>query len=131
MQKPVEKCNYAPKEKCNLLPKKVQVSFSESAHLFSLTKPVVPVGAEEDLHICAGVDAGEGCCAGVQPPLAFRGDPHYPHAHQVQSNKRKAFVSAKQGCRKCCSAVALLRAEQGPCEPSKGFVSKFGEPERA
>ena len=26
------------------------------------------------------------------------------------------------------SAVALLRAEQGPCEPSKGFVSKFGEP---
>ena len=36
-----------------------------------------------------------------------------------------------QGCRKCCSAVALLRAEQGPCEPSKGFVSKFGEPERA
>ena len=30
---------------------------------------------------------------------------------------------------KCCSAVAL-RAEQGPCEPSKGFVSKSGEKER-
>ena len=40
-------------------------------------------------------------------------------------------IGALQGCRKCCSAVALLRAEQGPCEPSKGFVSKFGEPERA
>ena len=39
--------------------------------------------------------------------------------------------TSRQGCRKCCSAVALLRAEQGPCEPSKGFVSKFGEPERA
>ena len=36
-----------------------------------------------------------------------------------------------QGWRKCSSAVATLRAEQGPCEPSKGFVSKFGEPERA
>ena len=37
----------------------------------------------------------------------------------------------EQGWRKCCSAVARLRAEQGPCEPSKGFVSKFREPERA
>ena len=34
----------------------------------------------------------------------------------------------EQGWIKCCSAVATLRAEQGPCEPSKGFVSKFGEP---
>ena len=40
-------------------------------------------------------------------------------------------MATQQGWRKCCSAVALLRAEQGPCEPSKGFVSKFGEPERA
>ena len=35
--------------------------------------------------------------------------------------------SSRQGWRKCCSAVALLRAEQGPCEPSKGFVSKSAE----
>ena len=26
--------------------------------------------------------------------------------------------------------VKKLRAEQGPCEPTKDFVSKFGEPER-
>ena len=32
---------------------------------------------------------------------------------------------------KCWSAGATLRAEQGPCEPSKGFVSKFGEQKRA
>ena len=36
-----------------------------------------------------------------------------------------------QTCRKSNSAVALLRAEQGPSEPSNDFVSKFGEPERA
>ena len=28
---------------------------------------------------------------------------------------------------KCCSAAALLRAEQGPCEPSEDVVRKFGE----
>ena len=28
---------------------------------------------------------------------------------------------------KCCSAAALLRAEQGPCEPSEDVVHKFGE----
>ena len=33
----------------------------------------------------------------------------------------------QQTCRMSSSAVALLRAEQGPCEPSKDFVSKFGE----
>ena len=32
-----------------------------------------------------------------------------------------------QGWLKCCSAAATLRAEQGSCEPSKGFVSKFWE----
>ena len=31
---------------------------------------------------------------------------------------------------KCWSAVATLRAEQGPYEPSKGFVSKSGERQR-
>ena len=36
-----------------------------------------------------------------------------------------------QGWIKCCIAVATVRAEQGPCEPSKGFVSKFGEQKRA
>ena len=34
-------------------------------------------------------------------------------------------------CRKSCRAVALLRAEQGPCEPSKDFLSKFREQMRA
>ena len=32
-----------------------------------------------------------------------------------------------QTSRKSCSAPALLRAEQWPCEPSKDFVSKFAE----
>ena len=32
-----------------------------------------------------------------------------------------------QTSRKCCSAAALLRAEQVPCEPNEDFVSKFGE----
>ena len=35
-------------------------------------------------------------------------------------------TSIKQTCRKSSSAVALLRAEQGPCGPSD-FASKFGE----
>ena len=77
MQKPVEKCSYAPKEKCKLLPKKVQISFSESVYLFFATKPVVPVSAEEELHIGAGVDAGEGGGARVPEsslPLAFHGE---------------------------------------------------------
>ena len=33
----------------------------------------------------------------------------------------------KQSSRKCCSAAAPLRAEQGPCEPSEDVVRKFGE----
>ena len=33
----------------------------------------------------------------------------------------------KQTSIKSCSAAALLRAEQGPCEPNEDFVSKFGE----
>ena len=77
MQKPVEKCSYAPKEKCKLLPKKVQNSFSESAHFFFATKPVVPVSAEEELHFSAGVDTGEGGGARVPAsslPLAFHGE---------------------------------------------------------
>ena len=44
-----------------------------------------------------------------------------------QLNIAPASFSAMETCRKSCSAVALLRAEQGPCEPSKDFVSKFGE----
>ena len=32
-----------------------------------------------------------------------------------------------QSSRKCCSAAAPLRAEQGPCEPSEDVVRKFGE----
>ena len=40
-------------------------------------------------------------------------------------------VAARQTRRKSCSAVALLRAEQGLCEPCKDFVSKFGELKRA
>ena len=31
-----------------------------------------------------------------------------------------------QSSRKCCSAAAPLRAEQGPCEPSEDVVRKFG-----
>ena len=33
----------------------------------------------------------------------------------------------KQTSIKSCSAAALLRAEQGPCEPNEDFVNKFGE----
>ena len=36
-----------------------------------------------------------------------------------------------QTCRMSSSAAALLGSEQGPCEPSKDFVSKFGEQQRA
>ena len=34
---------------------------------------------------------------------------------------------SEQSSRKCCSAAAPLRAEQGPCEPSEDVVRKFGE----
>ena len=33
-------------------------------------------------------------------------------------------IATLQGWRKCCSAVATLRAEQGSCEPSKGLVTQ-------
>ena len=36
-----------------------------------------------------------------------------------------------QGWLKCWNSGTAFWAEQGPCEPSKGFVSKFGEQQRA
>ena len=33
-------------------------------------------------------------------------------------------IKSRQTSTKCCSAAALMRAEQGPCEPSEDFVSK-------
>ena len=41
------------------------------------------------------------------------------------------YIHTNQTRIKCWSAGATLRAEQWPCEPSKGFVSKSGERERA
>ena len=40
------------------------------------------------------------------------------------------FIS-RQTWIKCCSAVATLQAEQGPCEPSKNLIRKIGEQQRA
>ena len=40
-------------------------------------------------------------------------------------------ASICQSLLNCCGAVATLRAEQGSCVPSKGFVSKSRERERA
>ena len=40
------------------------------------------------------------------------------------------FIS-RQTWIKCCSAVATLQAEQGPCEPSKDLIRKIGEQQRA
>ena len=39
-------------------------------------------------------------------------------------------ASICQSLLNCCGAVATLRAEQGSCMPSKGFVSKSRERER-
>ena len=39
--------------------------------------------------------------------------------------KTKEIPCERQGWIKCSSTVATLRAEQGPYESSKGFVSKF------
>ena len=36
-------------------------------------------------------------------------------------------LSVQDKVLECWSAGATLRAEQGPCEPSKGFLSKSGE----
>ena len=41
------------------------------------------------------------------------------------------YIHTNQTRIKCWSVGATLRAEQWPCEPSKGFVSKSGERERA
>ena len=72
----------------------------KGAHLLFATKPVVPVGAEEELHIGAGVDAEEGGGAGVLAsslPLAVHSMvvdiPHICHNHH---NRRlcKIFQSS-------------------------------------
>ena len=42
----------------------------------------------------------------------------------LNTNSVLNWVVHSQGWIKCCSAEATLQAEQGPCEPSKGFVSK-------
>ena len=41
--------------------------------------------------------------------------------------KESVYVSDEQTRIKCCSTPVALGAEQGHCEPSKGFVSKSGE----
>ena len=49
--------------------------------------------------------------------------------HCLSSNTGVQFLQpfCCQTSRKSCNAAALLRAEQGPCEPSGDFISKFGE----
>ena len=46
-------------------------------------------------------------------------------------NYNIVIVYMDQTRRKCWNSGTTFRAEQGPCEPSKGFVSKFGEQKRA
>ena len=40
---------------------------------------------------------------------------------------KTCIVMAAQTSIKSCRAAALLRAEQGPCEPNEDFVNKFEE----
>ena len=39
----------------------------------------------------------------------------------------KKISILRQTGRNCVGVAAVLRAKQGPCEPSKDFISKFSE----
>ena len=51
--------------------------------------------------------------------------------HRCHCLRVSSLLMVDQTCRKSCSAVVLLRAEQGPCELGKDFVNKLGEQQRA
>ena len=69
------------------------------------------------------------CYKYLEWPIALRSGANTCPKYDRCLNDHKSQGSLFHQCHcqtriKCCSAVALLRAEQGPCEPSKGLVSQ-------
>ena len=51
----------------------------------------------------------------------------YTAPHNIHCVVEDIRLSLSSGLDKSCGAVATPRAQQGPCEPNKGFASKFVE----